>query len=114
MKSINSALHNIVESMEKSAPQDHGIILEKEKPHKFPSLPTKKKRDPSSRRVGVGSENHKYYAKIDVLEEDEQPYIIEEHAQIDDEAIYDVPPVNNDNDVDANNNWIALVLSGAQ
>jgi len=49
MKSINSALHGIIESMEKSAPQDHGIILEKEKPHKrscafkFPSLPTKKK-----------------------------------------------------------------------
>jgi len=71
----------------------------KEKPHKrscafkFPSLPTKKKKDPSSRRVGVGSENHKYYAKIDVLKEEEHN-IIEEYAQIDDEAIYDVPPVN--------------------
>jgi len=41
-----------------------------------------------------------------VLKEEEHN-IIEEYAQIDDEAIYDVPPVNYDNDIDANNNCVS-------
>ena len=66
MNEVNSTLCRLVEIMEKSSPQDNGMIFETKKSvpnpkcaFKFPNLPSKKKETPALKKVGIGAERRK-------------------------------------------------------
>ena len=78
--------------MEEAAPQDEGMIFETKKrdpsnpacAFKFPKLPAPKKKNPVSRRVGIGAERRKYFSTVMVVDEKkaEKNEVIEEFVNM--------------------------------